>query len=162
STPTLGGKLEIAGTSAHPRVSGGFSMTRGTFSLAGTNLDFTSGRVSFNGEGLRHRIDPTLDFVAQSSVMYTSATTVTLRVTGFADDPRISLTSSPQLPQDDLLALLLFGEPASQLSPYQLGETGAALATLDGLGGSGASSLNPLTWIRRHLDLNTLSVASGQ
>ena len=158
----LGGKLEIAGTSAHPRVSGGFSMTRGTFSLAGTNLDFTSGRVSFNGEGLRHRIDPTLDFVAQSSVMYTSATTVTLRVTGFADDPRISLTSSPQLPQDDLLALLLFGEPASQLSPYQLGETGAALATLDGLGGSGASSLNPLTWIRRHLDLNTLSVASGQ
>ena len=158
----LGGKLEITGTSAHPRVSGGFAMTRGTFSLAGTRLEFTRGRVSFNGEGLRHRIDPTLDFVAQSSVMYTSATTVTLRITGFADDPRISLSSTPRLPQDDLLALLLFGEPASRLSPYQLGETGAALATLDGLGGSGASSLNPLTWIRRHLHLNTLSLASAQ
>ncbi len=158
----LGGKLEIAGTSTDPSVSGGFSMIRGTFSLAGTRVEFTRGRVSFNGEGLRHRIDPTLDFVAQSSVMYTSATIVTLRVTGFASDPHISLTSSPQLPQGDLLPLLLFGEPPSRLSPYQLGETAAALATLDGLGGSGISHLNPLTWIQRHLDLTTLSVGSGQ
>lgn len=157
----LGGKLEITGTSAHPRVSGGFAMTRGTFSLAGRNLDFTRGRVSFDGEGLRHRIDPSIDFLARSSVMSTVATTVTLRVTGFADNPQIKLSSNPPLPEDDLLALLLFGQPASQLSPYQLGETGAALASLEGFGGVGAGSLNPLTWIRRHLDLNTLSIGSG-
>ncbi len=157
----LGGRLAIAGTSAHPRVSGGFSMTRGTFSLAGTSLSFTRGRVGFNGEGLRGGIDPTLDFVAQTSVMYISPTTVTLRITGFADAPNISLSSNPELPQDDLLALLLFGKPASQLTPYELAETGAALASLSGLGGGGASSLNPLTWIRRHLGLNTLSVASA-
>ena len=156
----LGGKLTIAGTSAEPRVSGGFSMTRGTFSLAGTSLNFTRGRVGFNGEGLRGRIDPTLDFVAQTSVVYTSPTTVTLRVTGFADAPTISLSSTPELPQGDLLALLLFGKPASQLSPYELAETGAALASLGGLG-AGADSLNPLVWIRRHLGLNTLSVASA-
>ena len=157
----LGGTLEIAGTSLQPRVSGGFSMTRGTFSLAGTRLDFTSGRVGFNGEGLRGRIDPSLDFVAQTSVLYPSATTVTLRVTGFADAPRIALSSSPRLPPDELLALLLFGKPPSRLTPYELAETGAALASLGGVGGTGASRFNPLPWIRRSLGLNTLSVASA-
>lgn len=157
----LGGALEISGTTAEPRVSGGFTMTRGSFSLAGTHLNFTHGRVGFNGEGLRGQIDPTLDFVAQTTVFYTSSTTVTLRVAGFADAPKILLSSQPQLPQDDLLALLLFGKPASQLTPYELAETGASLASLSGIGGGGASRYNPLTWIRHTFGLNTFSVASA-
>ena len=161
----LGGELKVAGTSADPQVSGGFSMIRGTFSLAGTSLNFTSGRVSFNGQGLKGGIDPTLDFIAQSTVTYNGPTTVTLHVTGFADSPKISLSSSPPLPQDDLLALLLFGEPASKLTAIQVAETGAALASLSGIGpgggGSGGSKWNPLTWIKKGLGLNTLSVGSA-
>jgi translocation and assembly module TamB len=160
----LGGQLEVRGTSAAPQVSGGFSMVRGVFSLAGTNLNFTSGRVSFNGQGLKGRIDPSLDFVAQSSVTYNGPTTVTLRVTGFADSPKISLSSTPPLPQDDLLGLLLFGKPASKLSAIELAETGAALASLSGIGpggGSGGSKWNPLTWIKKGLGLNSLSVGSA-
>lgn len=161
----LGGQLKVTGTSDDPQVSGGFRMIRGAFSLAGTNLNFTSGKVSFNGEGLKGRIDPSLDFVAQSSVMYTAPTTVTLSVTGFADAPKISLSSTPPLPQDDLLGLLLFGKPASQLSTLQLAETGAALASLSGIGpgggGGGGSKWNPLTWIKKAFGLNTLSVGSA-
>lgn len=161
----LGGRLQITGTSDNPKVSGGFRMIRGTFSLAGTNLNFTSGKVSFNGEGLKGRIDPTLDFIAQSSVIYNGPTTVTLHVTGFADSPKIALSSSPSLPQDDLLGLLLFGKPASQLTAFQLAETGAALASLSGIGqgsgGGGGSKWNPLTWIKKAFGLNTLSVGGA-
>ena len=159
----LGGRLRIAGTSDTPQVSGGFTMIRGAFSLAGTNLNFTTGKVSFNGQGLKGGIDPSLDFVAQSSVTYNGPTTVTLTVSGFADSPKISLASTPSLPQDDLLALLLFGEPASQLSAIQLAETGAALASLSGIGGGGGggSKWNPLTWIKKAFGLNTLSVGSA-
>ncbi|HEX8756021.1 MAG TPA: translocation/assembly module TamB domain-containing protein, partial [Steroidobacteraceae bacterium] len=161
----LGGQLKVTGTSDDPQVSGGFRMIRGAFSLAGTNLKFTSGKVSFNGQGLKGRIDPSLDFVAQSSVMYTAPTTVTLSVTGFADAPKISLSSTPPLPQDDLLGLLLFGKPASQLSTVQLAETGAALASLSGIGpgggSGGGSKWNPLTWIKKAFGLNTLSVGSA-
>ena len=161
----LGGRLQIRGTSDNPRVSGGFRMIRGTFALAGTGLNFTSGKVSFNGEGLKGRIDPTLDFIAQSSVMYNGPTTVTLHVTGFADSPKIALSSSPSLPQDDLLGLLLFGKPASQLTALQLAETGAALASLGGIGpgggGGGGSKWNPLTWFKKWFGLNTLSVGSA-
>ncbi|MGH9919184.1 MAG: translocation/assembly module TamB domain-containing protein, partial [Nitrososphaerales archaeon] len=159
----LGGKLEIAGTSDNPQVSGGFRMVRGVFSLAGTNLNFTSGKVSFNGQGLKGGIDPTLDFIAQSSVTYNGPTMVTLTVSGFADSPKISLSSSPPLPQDDLLGLLLFGKPASQLTAVQLAETGAALASLSGIGGggSGGSKWNPLSWIKKAFGLNTVSVGSA-
>ena len=161
----LGGQLKVTGTSDNPQVNGSFRMVRGAFSLAGTNLNFTSGKVSFNGEGLKGRIDPSLDFVAQSSVMYTAPTTVTLRVTGFADAPKISLSSTPSLPQDDLLGLLLFGKPASQLTAVQLAETGAALASLSGIGpgggGGGGSKWNPLTWIKKAFGLNTLSVGGS-
>jgi translocation and assembly module TamB len=161
----LGGQLKVTGTSDNPQVNGGFRMVRGVFSLAGTSLNFTSGRVSFNGEGLKGKIDPTLDFIAQSSVTYNGPTTVTLHVTGFADAPKISLSSTPPLPQDDLLGLLLFGKPASQLSAIQLAETGAALASLSGIGagagGGGGSKWNPLTWIKKWFGLNTLSVGSA-
>jgi translocation and assembly module TamB len=160
----LGGQLKVAGTSSSPQVSGGFSMVRGVFSLAGTNLNFTSGRVSFNGQGLKGGIDPSLDFVAQSSVTYNGPTTVTLRITGFADSPKIALSSNPSLPQDDLLGLLLFGKPASKLTALQLAETGAALASLSGIGpggGGGGSKWNPLTWIKKGLGLNSLSVGGA-
>jgi translocation and assembly module TamB len=160
----LGGRLRVAGTSDDPQVSGGFTMIRGVFSLAGTNLNFTSGKVSFNGQGLKGGIDPSLDFVAQSSVVYNGPTTVTLTVSGFANSPKISLSSNPSLPQDDLLGLLLFGKPASQLSAVQLAETGAALASLSGIGssgGGGGSKWNPLTWIKNAFGLNTLSVGSA-
>jgi translocation and assembly module TamB len=161
----LGGRLRISGTSDNPQVSGGFRMIRGTFSLAGTNLNFKSGKVSFNGAGLKGRIDPTLDFIAQSSVVYNGPTTVTLHVTGFADSPKIALSSIPSLPQDDLLGLLLFGKPASQLTAIQLAETGAALASLSGIGqgsgGGGGSKWNPLTWVKKAFGLNTLSVGGA-
>jgi translocation and assembly module TamB len=160
----LGGQLKVGGTTAAPEVSGGFSMVRGVFSLAGTNLNFTKGAVSFNGQGLKGGIDPSLDFIAQSSVTYNGPTTVTLSVTGFADAPKIALSSNPSLPQDDLLGLLLFGKPASKLSTVELAETGAALASLSGVGpagGSGGSKWNPLTWIQKGLGLNSLSVGGA-
>jgi translocation and assembly module TamB len=151
----LGGDVRLRGTLDSPRVSGGFDLIRGSFALASSQLTFTSGRVSFNGAGLRGKIDPTLDFTAQSTV---GGDTATLKITGFADAPQFELSSSPPLPQDEILARLLFGQSASQLSALQVAQIGAALATLSGVGGSG---LNPLAKVQRKLGLDRLSVGGG-
>lgn len=151
----LGGSLTIHGTSKEPQVRGGFQLIMGTFTLSSTQLNFTMGEVSFNGAGLRGKIDPTLDFTAQATA---ADATVTLRVTGFADAPKFTLTSTPQLPQDEILARLLFGESASQLTGLQVAEIGAALASLSGIGGSG---LNPLEKVQKALGLNRLTVGSA-
>jgi translocation and assembly module TamB len=152
----MGGDLHLSGTTDAPLVSGGFDLQRGNFSLAGNKLSFTTGRVSFNGAGLKNKIDPTLDFTAQSTV---GSVTATLRITGLADAPQFEFTSSPAQPQDEIMALLLFGAPATQLSAFQLAQVGAMLATLGGVGGDG--SLNPLVKIQKSLGLDRLTVGAG-
>ena len=151
----LGGDLHIGGTSASPAFTGGFHLIRGSFALAGTQLNFTSGRVSFTGAGLAGKIDPTLDFTA--TAMVTDAT-ATLHISGLADSPQFELTSSPPLPQDEILARLLFGESASQLSALQIAQLGAALASLSGVGGTGP---NPLARVQKALGLDVLSVSGA-
>ncbi|HEY4210578.1 MAG TPA: translocation/assembly module TamB domain-containing protein [Steroidobacteraceae bacterium] len=151
----LGGELRVRDTTDSPRVTGGFELQRGTFEIASSRLNFSSGSVTFNGAGLKRNIDPTLDFTAQASV---SEGTATVRITGFADSPKIELSSSPDMPQDEILARLLFGVPAAQLTALQVVQIGAALAKLTGGGGD---SLNPLAKIQKTLGLDRLSVSGG-
>ncbi|HEX4150802.1 MAG TPA: translocation/assembly module TamB domain-containing protein [Steroidobacteraceae bacterium] len=154
----LGGELRIRGTTESPQVGGkGFELVRGTFSLAGTKLNFDpTSSVSFDGAGLRKKIDPTLDFNATTTVQ---TNTVKLHIYGYADSPRFEFSSVPAgLGQDEIMALLLFGQPAAQLSALQVAEVGAALATLTGVGGSGS---NPLARLQKSLGLDRLSVGAN-
>jgi translocation and assembly module TamB len=149
----LGGRLHIAGSAAAPQIRGGFSLRHGAIDLAGQTLNFTTGRIGFDGRSLGGRIDPLLDFVAQSSA---NGVTATLQVTGYADAPKIALSSAPPLPQDEILALLLFGQNVKQLSPFQIAQIGQSLAAL-----SGMSGIDPLLRVRRQLGLDRLSVGGG-
>lgn len=150
----LGGTLRVGGAGAAPTFSGGFDMRNGTFNLAGASLTFSSGRLSFNGTGVRKKIDPTLDFVASNS---SGGITSKLAITGYADAPVITLSSNPDAPQDDVLSRLLFGEAAAQLTPLQIAQIGAALATMSGVGGG----LNPLNAVQRRLGLDRLAISGG-
>jgi translocation and assembly module TamB len=152
----LAGNLRIHGTSLAPQVAGGLEMRRGSISVAGTTLTFSRGKVGFDGTGVTGKIDPTLDFAADS---VTSTVTATLGITGYASAPKISLTSTPELPQDEVLAYLLFKRSAKELGPFQLAEIAAAVADLTGVGGGSLS--NPLERVRKGLGLDRLSVGSS-
>jgi translocation and assembly module TamB len=149
----LGGEIRIRGTTDAPVVGGSFDLQRGTFTLGNSPLTFSTGTVTFNGEGLKKKIDPTLDFEASTQVVDITAT---VKITGLADSPKIELSSTPDMPQDEIMARLLFGESAAQLSALQVVEIGAALATLTGGGGG----LNPLAKIQKTLGLDRLTVGS--
>jgi translocation and assembly module TamB len=152
----LGGDLKVGGTVDAPLVSGGFDLQRGSFSIGGNKLTFNAGRVSFDGAGLRSKLDPTLDFTAQAIL---PEATATLHISGLADAPRFEFSSIPSMSQDEVIALLLFGMPLSQLSTLQMAEIGAALAIMSGAGGDG--SFNPLVKIQKTLGLDRLSVGSN-
>ncbi len=151
----LGGTLTIGGTTAAPQIDGGFEMRRGSISVAGTTLDFSTGKVGFDGTSVTNKIDPTLDFVADSTA---GGVTATLTVGGYADAPTIKLSSVPDLPQDEVLAQLLFGTSVKDLSAIQIAEIASALAELTGVTGSGS---DPLGAVRRGLGLDRLSVGGG-
>jgi translocation and assembly module TamB len=152
----MGGTIKLSGTTEAPVASGGLDLLRGSFSMSGNKLTFDQGsKISFDGAGLHKKIDPTLDFTAHTTV---SETTATLRITGFADAPKFEFSSTPPLPQDQIMSLLLFGVPPAQLTAAQAAEIGVALATLSGVGGGGPS---PLAKLQKTLGLDRLSVGAN-
>ena len=144
----LGGFLRLRGTLAAPNPQGHFELIRGNFNLAGRSLQFTSGSIGFNGGGFI----PSLNLVASASSAQVSNTSLT--VGGTAAKPTITLSSTPPLPSDEILAQLLFGQSASSLTPFQAASLAAALAQISGLGGG----LNPLDKLRGALGLDELSI----
>ena len=103
------GDLHVSGTTASPLVSGAFDLERGTFSLATGRLNFTEGQVSFNGAGLQNKIDPD----AWTSPRRPPSAIPRPRCTSPAWRMRRCSTSAARLgkPQDEIMALLLFGAP---------------------------------------------------
>jgi translocation and assembly module TamB len=77
-----------------------------------------------------------------------------VRITGEATAPEVVLDSEPPLPQDEILARLLFGRSPSELGPGDAVALAAAINTL-----RGGSDL--LGGARQALGLDTLGV-SGQ
>jgi len=147
----LGGTIHIQGTTAKPIPKGGLQLRRGTLSVIGTTLNFTEGSIDFSGAGLA---DPSVHFVATST---TATMVATLTVSGSAKDPKITLSSVPDMPQDEILAQLLFNTSTSKLSPLQLAQIAAALASLSGA----TSGFDPLESVRTTFGLDRLSVGSS-
>ncbi len=146
----LGGRVHLGGTAAAPQPQGGFTLRQGQVALAGQTLRFTTGRVSLDGHV---PIDPTLDFTARAQG---TSVIATLAVTGTASRPQIALTSVPSLPQDEVLAQLLFHQSAASLGPLQIAQIATGLAQLTDIGG--ASRFDPVGSVRERLGLDTLSV----
>jgi translocation and assembly module TamB len=144
----LGGSMTIRGTAAAPVVSGGFTMKRGRLSILSRRLDFSDrSKISFAGD-----LTPTLDMIATSS---TGATTVTVNVSGVATDPAITFSSSPALPQDEILAQLIFGQSMSRLSAVQIAQLADAAAQL-----AGGRSTSLFQGLRSHLGIDNLDITT--
>jgi translocation and assembly module TamB len=121
----LGGLVTIRGTAAAPIVTGGFTMRRGRMTILNRRLDFSDkSRITFAGD-----MTPALDMEATSA---SGSTTLTVDVAGLATDPTITFSSSPELPQDEVLAQLIFGQSMSKLSPVQIAQLADAVSQLAG------------------------------
>jgi translocation and assembly module TamB len=145
----LGGSLMLSGTVHAPRATGAFDLRRGQLDLLTQRVEFTRGRITFNGD-----IVPELDFQASTSA---GEITARIAITGPADDPVFALSSSPQLPQDEVLSRLLFARAAGALSPFQAIQLAQAVARLSGKGGP-----DFLDRTRRALGVDTLDVDVGK
>ena len=142
----LGGTLRLTGTSRDPVAIGGFELRRGRFDLLGQRLEFTRGFLDFSGD-----LVPFLDFVAETQ---TSDATVSISVSGPANDPAIVLSSTPELPQDEILSRILFDRAAGGLSGAQALQLAQGIATLTG-GGPGV-----FDQLRRALGVDSLDITA--
>ena len=123
----LGGALRLSGTTAALIPQGQFDLLRGRLDILGRRLAFDEGLARLEGS-----FDPYVRLVA-----ITEADEITVRVVveGLASEPEIRFESSPELPEDEILARLFFGRGLSELSPLQAARLASAVAQLSGRGG---------------------------
>jgi translocation and assembly module TamB len=140
--------MRVTGTATAPSVVGRLEVVRGTYSFASRRFDIGNGVVTFQGPML----NPALNISANTTV---EDVTATINITGYAQAPQIAFTSSPALPQDEVLSRLLFGSSVTSLSPMQAIQLASALNSLRGSGGGG---LNPLGKLRSATGIDRLRV----
>lgn len=125
----LGGELRLSGTTAAVVPSGAFDLIRGRLDILGKRLDLTQARLQMEGE-----LVPNLFIVAATE---NDGITTGIQIEGPATEPVVSFTSSPDMPDEEILAQLLFGQQLDNLSAFQALQLASAVATLAGRGGEG-------------------------
>lgn len=144
----FGGGLEIAGTSANPIPSGRFEIIRGRMDILNRVLIFTEAVITMGGD-----LVPDLFMVATSEDAPIDAR---IEIEGPVNDPELTFSSSPELPEDEVLAQLFFGKPVRELSPLEIAGLLSAISTLTG-GGGGVFGT-----IREGLGVDQLNVGSNE
>ena len=140
--------FNVSGTSSAPRLAGEVTLVRGTLGFAGKSFELTQGRIGFTGG---NEINPTLAITASEDV---EDVQVNVNISGRAYDPQIAFSSVPGLPQDEIMARILFGSSIANLSAIQAVQLASSLNTLRGSGGG----LNPLGKLRSAAGVDRLRI----
>ncbi|GJL92043.1 translocation/assembly module TamB domain-containing protein [Hyphococcus sp.] len=134
-----------------PLILGAMAIRRGWLDFSGRRFDLTRGAITFD------RIDdnnPRLDIRAEHET--SDGVTAIISITGRALEPNVELSSTPVLPSEDVMSLILFGKPAQTLSPFESLQTAEALASLSGVGPFGGEGVTGR--LRRTVGLDLLNV----
>ncbi len=145
----LGGELRLLGTTAAIVPSGAFTLIRGRLDILGKRLVLTSARLDLQGD-----LIPTIE-VAATNTSDGVATSVVIR--GRADAPEVTFESAPELPQEEVLARLLFGRGIENISALQAAQLANAVARLAGRGGEGI-----VARLRKGFGLDDLDIATSE
>ncbi|HVR90894.1 MAG TPA: translocation/assembly module TamB domain-containing protein [Novosphingobium sp.] len=145
-----GADIRIRGNTAAPQIYGEANLVRGGYEFAGKRFEMTKGRIAFDGGSPPN---PRLDIAAEADVTGLNAR---VTVTGTSLVPVIAFTSVPALPEEELLARLLFGDSITDISAPEALQLGVALASLRGGGG-----IDPINKLRSAIGLDRLRIVSA-
>ena len=143
----LGGSVTVRGPVNGVRPTGSFELIRGRLSVIGRRFSLDEGRATLTGD-----LDPFLRFRATTTVDGVEASVV---LSGRASDLQVTFESNPELPPDEVLALIVFGRSLTDLSPAQIARLVAIAQELTGGGGPGV-----VERLRRGTGLDDLDVVS--
>lgn len=152
-----GARIKLRGTVDAPAIGGRADLVRGAYEFAGKRFDLTRGVIYFDGGSPP---DPRLDVAAEFEE---PGLTARVTIQGTASRPEVAFSSTPALPEEELLSRLLFGNSVTDISAPEALQLGAALASLRGGGGG----LDPINKLRTAIGLDRLRIvpadqATGQ
>ena len=139
--------LRATGPSGKPQLNGTASLVSGTAFVLNRRFTLDEGELRFDGSPGDARIDITAShtrtgFAAQA------------RITGPVGAPRITLSSEPALPEDEILSRLLFDESVSELGAFEAAQLAAQL--------SGQNLLNIVGQLRDFAGIDRLDLSTDE
>jgi autotransporter translocation and assembly factor TamB len=148
----LSGALTVTKELGEPFALGGTVETlRGFASFYSGKFTVERGRVTFTGSA---EINPVLDVIVTRAV---SDYVVSINVSGRAKSPQLSLSSTPDLPQADIVTLLVVGKTTDRLTASE--RTGLSSHAQQIVGNVTAGELEQL--LAKPLGFDTLDIQTG-
>lgn len=141
----LGGRVRLTGPVVDIEPVGRFELIRGRLSIVGKRIDLDEGLITLEGD-----LNPIIDFLARIQADDIDAF---IRISGRLDDLSVTLSSSPELPEDEVLSQIIFGRGIDELSPLQVAKL--ASIALELTGGNSPSLIESL---RRGTGLDDLDL----
>lgn len=142
----LQGDILIKGSLQRPQYGGEFETVRGVFEVFGKKFDLENGRVTFTNSAIGLSI---------TGVYRNNEREIRAMLVGSNDDINLSLSSIPSMPEDEILAFVLFGKSIQKITPFQAIQLASAVRSLRS---DGSSVFDPIGKTRDILGVDTLSV----
>lgn len=146
----LKGDVAVTGTAARPQLAGKMETLRGRWEFFGRTFSITRGEASISEGNLT---SPLINIRAETEA---DDVTAIAQITGTTSNPKIEFTSIPALPQDEVLARVMFGRNLKSISPYQALQLADMLRSLRA--GGGGTSINPLSKLQHALGIDELKI----
>ncbi|WP_203291567.1 translocation/assembly module TamB domain-containing protein [Maricaulis parjimensis] len=139
--------LRATGPSGKPNLNGMATLVGGSAFVLNRRFTLDEGELRFDGSPGDARVDITAShrrtgFAAEA------------RVTGPVSAPRITLSSEPALPEDEILSRLLFEESVSELGAFEAAQLAAQL--------SGQNLLNIVGQLRDFAGIDRLDLSTDE
>lgn len=120
-----GVNLDVTGRPDNILLDGRATLVRGTLELAQRPFEFDTGQITFDGPLDTARM-------AISATREVDGFSVRADVSGAPSRPTIELTSTPSLPQDEILSRMLFNRSSVDLTALEAAELATTIARLAG------------------------------
>lgn len=144
--------LLVGGSPAAPVMTGELRALKGNFDFLTKNFSLKRGVITFGGGSLSN---PLLDIAL---VNETPNLTAQISITGAVSKMKLSLSSEPSLPRDEILAQILFGRSSDELSRLEALQLAGAVAQLAGFGSGGGGMLD---FTRKALGVDVLRLGTS-
>lgn len=142
-------KAHVRGTASEPQVDGVLKMLRGKYEFFDALMTFTTGVIDFSAGNLTN---PDLNIKGN---IKGKQVTANVAVGGTAQAPEVTLSSTPPLPQDEILARVFFNKSVADLTPMEMVRVAQIIGVMTGKIGGG---MDPISQLRKKAGIDMFSV----
>ena len=144
----LQGDIRVLGALERLHYTGQLQTLRGTFEVFGKKFQLQQGQVNFSNESIG---------IAITGVYVKRGQQITAELSGQGDNLALRLSSIPHMPEDEILAFIIFGKSVQDVSAVEAVQLAIALQKLSG---SGGGFIDPIGSTREMLGVDTLLIKS--